>query len=102
MVIATYYACGVRRPLRFLNGQTMTWILAFLALAILDFCWALYVGKVKDGNAMQAGLWAIALYALGAGATIGWIENHWLLLPACAGAFVGTCVGVLWNKRKPR
>jgi hypothetical protein len=90
-------AAGMGAPILTLG---MTWILAFLALAVLDFCWALYTAQVQSGNAYRAGAWAVALYAISAGATIGYTSNHWLVIPACAGAFVGTAVGVLWNKRK--
>jgi hypothetical protein len=79
---------------------TWTWFFAFLALVVGDFCWAIYTAKIQQNNPMMAGLWAIAIYGISAGVTIGYTQDHWLLVPACAGAFVGTYIGVVWNRRK--
>ncbi len=78
----------------------MIYFLVFILLFVLDLAWSFYLNNVKHGNPMLAGSWAAFLYILGASATISWVNNPWLLVPACVGAFAGTYVGVWWNKRK--
>lgn len=48
---------------------------------------------------MLAGSWAAFLYLLGASATISWVAQPTLLIPAALGAFAGTYVGVWWNRK---
>lgn len=79
----------------------IAWLVAFATLVALDLAWAIYTASVSDGsNPLKAAGWAVFLYLLGASATISWTIDHWLLVPACAGAFVGTYVGAWWNGRK--
>lgn len=80
----------------------MRWLIAFAALFATDVAWAVYVDKVKEGNALQSATWAIALFVLGAVAVIGYTTDAWLLLPSAAGAFCGTYAGVWWNGRRAR
>jgi hypothetical protein len=75
-------------------------IIAFLALALTDVCWAVYVDRVKEHKAFSSALWAVALFISGGVAVISYTTNHWLLIPAGLGAFVGTYAGVWWNRRK--
>jgi uncharacterized membrane protein YfcA len=78
----------------------MTYVLAFLALVVGDFCWAIYTAKIQEDQPVAAGLWAVGIYGISAAVTIGYTQDHWLLIPACVGAFFGTFAGVWWNKRK--
>lgn len=78
----------------------MTYILIFFLLFILDLAWSFYLNNVKEGNAASSASWAAFLYLLGASATISWVAQPTLLIPAALGAFAGTYTGVWWNKRK--
>lgn len=78
----------------------MSYIYVFLILFILDLAWSFYLNNVKQGNPTSSASWAAFLYLLGASATISWVNNPWMLVPAAVGAFAGTYVGVWWNKRK--
>lgn len=78
----------------------LPWIMAFVQLFMLDFFWASYTKQVQLGRAVAAGVWAMGLYALGAFATMSWINDPWLLIPSCVGAFAGTWFGVWLDKRK--
>lgn len=79
----------------------IAWLIAFATLVALDLAWAVYTASVSDGShPAKPAAWAVLLYALGGVATIGWTQDHWLLVPACAGAFAGTYIGAWWNRRK--
>lgn len=80
----------------------MRWLIAFAALFATDVAWAVYVDKVKEGNALHSAAWAIALFVLGAVAVIGYTTDPWLLAPSAAGAFCGTFAGVWWNGRRAK
>lgn len=77
-------------------------ILVFFLLFVLDLAWSFYLNNVKQGNPLSSASWAAFLYILGASATISYVTNPWLLVPACLGAFAGTYVGVVWNKWRER
>jgi hypothetical protein len=77
----------------------MTWLIAFAAMVLTDFCWVLTVRKVRDNAALSAGLWAVALFLTAAVGIISYTTDHWLLVPAAGGTFVGTVLGVLWNRK---
>jgi hypothetical protein len=68
--------------------------IVFLLTTALDFVWAQYTFATTNRQPALAGLYAIGIYGLGGLATIGYTENHWLLLPAIAGCFVGTYAAV--------
>jgi|HubBroStandDraft_5_1064220.scaffolds.fasta_scaffold35589_7 hypothetical protein len=69
-------------------------VLVFLAAGAADVCWARYVGHVGDGSRWRAATWAAVLFALGSFSVVEYTSCRWLLVPAVAGAFVGTAVGV--------
>lgn len=81
------------------NRETWSWIVAFGAMFLTDACWAFYVATVKDGAALAAAGWSVALFLLGAVAVIGYTKDRWLLVPASAGAFCGTLVAVALQAR---
>lgn len=76
------------------------WLSAFVILFITDICWASYVSKTKDGSALTAALWSVALFVTGGLAVIGYTRDPWLLIPSCVGAFAGTYLGVVLNQKK--
>jgi hypothetical protein len=72
----------------------MTWIVTFLAVAAADVCWTKYMAAAGAGQRWLAGMWGAALYMIGAVAVVQYTTDHWLLIPAATGAFVGTAIGV--------
>lgn len=82
--------------------SALSWLIAFGSMFATDVCWALYVSKVKDGDALRGAAWAVALFALGAVAVIGYTSQPWLLVPSAAGAFAGTYAGVVYNAKVAR
>lgn len=63
---------------------------AFWAVFFADFVWARYITAIAEARKLHASAWAVALLVLSGVATIAYVNNHWMLIPAAAGAFVGT------------
>lgn len=74
------------------------YVITFFAIATLDIVYTYYLRCVQKNQAMPASLWAVACYVLGSIAIINYTENHWLMLPAMAGAFFGTYVGMILKR----
>jgi hypothetical protein len=75
------------------------YLATFCAVFALDLCWVFYIEHVKKHQGGQASLWAAFLFLTSAGATISYVDNPYLLIPATAGAFFGTLAGVERTKR---
>ncbi len=74
------------------------WALVFTALFVLDYIWARYTVAVGDQLAVRAAVYATAIMALNGYAAIGYTQNPWLLIPAAAGAFIGTYFAISKHK----
>ena len=75
----------------------LDYILTFLAVFFLDIVYTYYLRCVKDGRVMLASGWSVACYIGGSVAVINYTSDHWMLIPACLGAFCGTYVGMKIN-----
>lgn len=71
------------------------WALTFAAVFALDVVYARYTVAVTDGRKIAASGYAGAVIALSGFAAINYVSDHWLLVPAIAGAVAGTLVGML-------
>lgn len=69
-------------------------LLVFVASAAIDLVWTRCVRATVERQRGQAALWAVALYVLSTYATISVVDDHWLVLPAGLGAFIGTWLAV--------
>ena len=78
----------------------MEYILIFIATIIVDVAWTLYLIKVEERNVLQSGVWAVVIYLLGALIVLSYSTNHFLLIPAVLGSFIGTAGTVWYKKRK--
>ena len=67
---------------------------------VVDIFYAIYLKNIENNKPFHASFMASIVFFVASIATIGYIDNHWLLIPACLGAFAGTWVGVLYNKKK--
>lgn len=70
----------------------------FSALAALDFVWAKYTYAMTARHPTLAGVYASVIILFSGYAAIGYTQNPWMLLPAMAGAFVGTWLAVRFKK----
>lgn len=68
--------------------------LVFLAAFLTDVCWARYVCAASDRSRWVCSSWAVGIYTCNALAVVEYTQNHWMLVPAIAGSFVGTAFGV--------
>lgn len=67
---------------------------AFVAMFLADFVWAKYIKAIADHRRPSASSWAVLLMVLSGVATITYVNNHWMLIPAALGAFAGTWFSV--------
>lgn len=74
------------------------WALAFAALVLVDVVWALYVKALAAKKAATSAFWSVFIYLIGSSVMLKLVEDPNLLIPACAGAFVGTYIAVRWFK----
>lgn len=72
----------------------MLWLGVFIALFVLDFVWAKYTYAMTNKRAWNAGGYAGLIIMLGGFAQISYTSDHLLLIPAVAGAVLGTTVAV--------
>jgi uncharacterized membrane protein YfcA len=70
------------------------YFITFFAIFFLDVVYTYYLRCVANNNVLGASFWSVACYILGSVAVINYTTNHWLMIPAVAGAFVGTYVGM--------
>ena len=72
-------------------------IIVFLSMFIVDVLYAIYLKSIENNKPIFASFMAMIVFFVASIATIGYVDNHWLLIPACIGAFAGTWVGVKFN-----
>jgi uncharacterized membrane protein YhaH (DUF805 family) len=73
-------------------------IVVFTVMFALDIVWARYTMSASRERAIEASVWASLIIVLSSIVTISYVSNPWLILPAVAGAFVGTYVGIKYKK----
>lgn len=70
------------------------WIATFFALFFTDVFYTYYLRSVQNDEVLKASLWAVVVFFIAAIAVVNYTTDHWLLVPACLGAFAGTLVGM--------
>ena len=71
-----------------------SYIFTFIAVFFVDIFYTYYLKSVNESAALIAGFWGAVVWLIGSIAVIEYTANHWLLIPACLGAFCGTYVGI--------
>lgn len=69
-------------------------VVVFVSMAAGDFAWTKYMLHAAAKNPHRAALWNAVIIAFGAISVVSYTSNHWLLIPAMLGAYVGTFVAV--------
>jgi len=72
----------------------MKWALAFFLMVCVDFVWAKYTDHITQKDALRASFYATMIVIFNGLVTIGYTDDHWLLVPTVLGAFVGTYFAV--------
>jgi len=78
------------------------YIIVFLSMFVVDVFYAIYLKSIENNKPIFASFMATIVFFVASIATIGYIDNHLLLIPACLGAFAGTWVGVKYNISKKK
>jgi uncharacterized membrane protein YfcA len=78
----------------------INFIVTFLAVTVVDIFYTYYLKSVNENRALVAGFWGAVVWLIGSIAVIEYTANHWLLIPACMGAFFGTWIGIKLRNRK--
>lgn len=68
----------------------LQFIFVFIATLIGDVCWTKYIQHVNAKKAFNAAIWNSAIYVMGAFVVISYNINHWYVIAAFLGGFVGT------------
>jgi uncharacterized membrane protein YfcA len=77
----------------------MTYLITFIAVFLTDILYIYFIKSIQDNNAVQAAFWSVVVTATASITVINYTENHWTLIPALAGAFFGTLVGMRVRKK---
>ena len=72
---------------------------AFFSMFFVDVLHSMYIKYVNEDRLVLSGLVSGLIYFLACVATVNFIDNHWIIIPATIGAGLGTSVGVLVNKK---
>ena len=75
-------------------------IVTFFALFFTDMFYTYYLKSIEHEKPLLASLLAVVVFIIASLAVINYTTNHWLLIPACLGAFFGTLVGMKVRKKK--
>lgn len=71
----------------------------FVLLFAMDVIWTKLTIATTERAPAVAAAWSTALYVLSTLAVFSVIHDLGLLMPAAAGAFLGTYVAVKWSKK---
>jgi len=74
-------------------------LLTFLAVFVMNLFYSYYIKATQEDKPLLAGCWSAMINLVASLAAIGYIQNHWLLIPSCLGSFIGTWVGVRRNNK---
>jgi uncharacterized membrane protein YfcA len=77
-----------------------SYVFTFFAVFFVDIFYTYYLKTVIENKALKASFWGAVVWLIGSVAVIEYTANHWLLIPACIGAFCGTYVGIKIRNRK--
>ena len=81
----------------------MTWTLWALATGVamfcMDFVYAEYTKACADRKALLASLMASIMLGFGGFVVSMYVDDPWMLVPASIGAFFGTYVSVIRDKK---
>jgi hypothetical protein len=73
-------------------------VVVFTLAFALDFVWIFYTKAVQRHVALAASFWAATIIVFNGITQIGYVTEHWLLVPATAGAFIGTYIAMKRSK----
>ena len=78
----------------------MDYVITFFAIFFLDVVNAWYIKAISDERPFMASVWAVVVTLASSVAIISYTRDNTMVIPALAGAFIGTYVGIVIRKRK--
>jgi hypothetical protein len=78
----------------------MDYAITFFAIFFLDVVNAWYIKAISDERPFMASVWAVVVTLASSVAIISYTRDNTMVIPALAGAFIGTYVGIVIRKRK--
>jgi hypothetical protein len=75
------------------------YVISFFALFFTDTFYTFYLKAVGQNKPIVAGSWAVVCYTIASLAIVNYVDNHWLIIPSCFGAFAGTYLGVFLRNK---
>jgi hypothetical protein len=76
----------------------MKWLAVFAAMAVTDYLYASWSAAVTSKRAASAAATAAGIVLCGAFTITEYVSNAWLVVPAAAGAALGTYLSVKRTK----
>jgi hypothetical protein len=73
----------------------MSYVIIFCISFSVNFFYAMYVKYLSQEKMIRAAIFGECIVVAGAINIISYVNNHWLLIPAVIGGFIGT---LLTNK----
>lgn len=70
------------------------WLTSFVLVFSINVLYTRYLKAVSNNTILTASFWASSINIVAALASINYNKNHWLIIPSCIGAFVGTYVSL--------
>jgi hypothetical protein len=72
----------------------------FAAMFVTDVCWTRWSLNVSAHRATPAAFYGVGIVAGSATVTLGYVDNHWMLIPAIIASFVSTWLVVHRESKK--
>jgi len=66
---------------------------------LTDVLYIYFIKSIQENKALQAAFWSVVVTGTASITVISYTEDHWALIPALAGAFCGTLVGMKVRKK---
>lgn len=70
------------------------WLAIFSLNVFLDVIWAQYTIQTNRLNKVAASNWAVGIIVVGGFSILMYVNNPWCLIPAAAGAWIGTYITI--------
>lgn len=72
----------------------MKWFAVLFITVIYDWLWARYTIACAHRQPIRASIASALIFASGGFVVVEYVNDHWLLIPACLGAAIGTFLAV--------
>ena len=76
----------------------LTYLITFIAVFLTDVLYIYFIKSIQDNKTLQAAFWSVIVTGTASITVISYTEDHYALIPALAGAFCGTLLGMKLRK----